>query len=660
MPMARSVPEATIAVGRIRAMPFGRSRVEEAARQVRLIDAEGPDEVKAYALESLVEALTWSGQPGKAVAPFIKLLRWWDRRPDLFDRGDQNILFWEFGWIVSDLARTASVPVSQVDRTLDDMERRFSLASRGMERVWAARLEWELLRHGPGLDEVFTTWLTMPVDDEDSCLACHEERHADYLLEVGDIDGAIVTIEAALTAELECSREPASMLAMLAWSYVERGRLDDADRVLPQALSHLRQATSLSLMVAYARLFEVFARGGNPDRAVELLPRLREGLTIATDYVRLQTWRHLLAGGLSLRAHGLGGHPIAGGPVDQSTIDELVSHLQREAVTMSQAFDLRHGSSVQAERLARAQATSPTARPLVAARADETAPPVNHRAPSTNRATPPKAGSRVRATARDSLRAKADQAFSDGRHAAAVDLYKRAAEQAQTDGRLLDAGWCWAEAARNEQESGDRNQAGRDYIQAQARLRAAGVSIEEIAPMFVAWAPAVGHQDYAAFVKLALQDYPSPAHPDGQEAIEELPAPVRNHLLGSPLVRRYLLSQAALRDAVARVMATWGDRSDTESAVAMAEESASRFSSLGRTEAASHAWWLAARLAAQLDRDSVNGDYAMAIQGFVSTGERNHAFGRKASQEYAAFLRARGESERADEILNAWKTREVD
>jgi len=638
--MGRSIPEATIAVGRVRSMPFGRARAEAAARQVRLIEAEGPDEVRAYALESLVEALTWIGEPSQAVVPFIKLLRWWDAHPELFDTGDQNILFWEFGWIVADMCRNPSISVDRVERTLDDMERRFALANRGGERVWSCRLDWELLRHGPNLESVFTTWLTKPIDGEDSCPACHQEHHADYLVEIGDLEGAAAILEAALSADLNCSREPASILALLAWCYLELGRLDDVERILPQAASEIRTCTSMSVLVAYCRLFEVYARGVQLDRAIALLPKIIEGVAAATPYVRLEAWRHVLAARNSLMSEFDRELQLPDLMLD--SVEAVMKKVGKEALELTEAFDNRHGNQVQANRLLKVLQKGFVARPLVLA--EVSAPPAKLTNNRVAVAAPP--------APEDELVELAEESFRAGRHASAARLYAQAADQAQAAGRLTQAGWCWAEAARNWQEVKQVDEATRHYVKAQARLKAAQVSLEEIAPLFVTWAPAVRKEDYSLFLDLARQDYPTPAQTGPRPLEEVLPVALQAGMPVSTLLRRYMLARADLNDAVARVMARFGRVADRRTALTLAEQSASRYSSLGRTDDAAHAWWLAGKVAARLDDESADASFTMAMQSFRSTGQRNRRFGQQVARDYAKYLITHGRTEQALELLS--------
>jgi tetratricopeptide (TPR) repeat protein len=626
-------------------MPFGRSRTEAAARQVRIIEAEGPDEVRAYALESLVEALTWAGEAEKALVPFVKLLRWWDLHPEHFDSGDQNILFWEFGWIVNDLSRTPTVSVEKVDRVLEDMEKRFSLANRGMERVWCSRLEWALLRRSEDLEKTFTTWLTMPLDDEDSCVACHKEYHAGYLLEIGDIHGAVAILEAGIVAELSCSREPASMLSVLAWCYLELERLEDAEKVLPTALGELKSATSMSVLIAYARLFEVFARGHDKTRALELIAKIAESIETASAYVRLETLRHLIAGMRCLSEQGYAQETITFGS-DEDTIAHLVDSFDTQATELSEAFDHRHGNTVQADRLARSRKVHSTSRPLVFVQPER---------PSfvagTTSASHDVTWNRDRA-----YLDQAEDAYQDGDHTQAADLYRIAAEQAQSEGLLLEAGWCWAEAARNAQEISQFDVAAHDYMEAQTRLKAAGATLEEITPMFIAWAPVVQENHYRKYVDMALYDYPTPARAHGTDKIEEiLPIVFQSSMVNTPLIKKYVLARAELRDSVARVLATWGSLEDKIEAIDMVEESATRFTLLGRSDAAAHSWWLAARLAAEVNPALVTPNYSKALQEFKAVGQRGRVFGAQVAGDYGEYLRTLGRYDEASKVEESWK-----
>ena len=102
--MTRTLDQANREIGRVRQMPYGLARTQAAERQVRLVDAEGPDAARAYALSTLVEAYQWGGEVDRSFVAFARLLRWWDEHPEHFDAHDRHGLFWSFKWMISGLA----------------------------------------------------------------------------------------------------------------------------------------------------------------------------------------------------------------------------------------------------------------------------------------------------------------------------------------------------------------------------------------------------------------------------------------------------------------------------------------------------------------------------------------------------------------------------
>lgn len=663
-------------------MPLGQARNEAAEREVRVIETEGPDEVRAYALESLVEALSWTGQAEKSVAAFVRLLRWWDAHPEHFDEADQDIMFWEFGWIVSDLARLVTVPRSRVEATFADMERRFAEADRGMERVWAHKLDWALLRGGDDVDDIFRSWLTQPIDEADSCDACHGERHADYLLWKGLRGEAIAILEQGVESGVSCTREPASMMCELVIAYLNEGRADEAERMLPKAQAELKRATSLNLAVSHALVVEALARGHQLGPAFAVATEQLSDDSRWTTYTKLVVARHLIAALSALERAGLGESIVPFPQAEERTVSRYLRHLLDEYEPLSLAFDHRHGNDEQAQRLTRALATEPTERPFtlpgdarerqsvsrtpaavftVSGGSNPTLSPVD----SVKVLEPPASAEVLAAadvarhenTARsalDDMRIAADEAFQDGDHTTAARLYRHAAAVAQADSRLRDSGWCWAEAARNAQELGESSVAAHDYREALTRLRAAGVTLEEIAPVFTAWAPHVGPSDYALFIESATTPYPSPADPafgERREAI--ITAMLGPSMVGTPVLRRYLLAWSDLNDAVARVLATHGGAEQMTEAMTLAETCAERYEILGRTDDAAHSWWLAAALSDQIDRaeKETRTDFDKALTGFRSSGRRNIMLQAQVARAYARYLIERGHNDEAIGVL---------
>ena len=657
--MARSVTEANAAIGRVRAMPYGRARSEAAEREVRRIEREGPDEARAYALTSLVEALTWGDQYESAFQPFTQLLRWWDAHPEHFDHYDQSVLFWEFGWIMSDLPQIPTVPRAQIEATLDDMERRFAVANRGLERVWSTRLDWALMR-GEQVDEVFTHWLTLPIDEEDSCTACHEALRAEYLLWSGREDEAIAVLEAATASDLVCSREPAAMLTDLGLAYLDQGDWEAVETTLPKALAELKKAISTSLGSAFARVFEIYGRGRQPGLALDLLAERLKDVRAGPPYRQLMVLRRIVAGTTGLIQSGDGAYPVDLPTVPAQTIDHLHRWALHRAQPMAAAFDRRNGTAEQTRRLEAARAVVAAPRRLDFTRGTTRAAARLVREKLAAALDPDKVNQTHAVSARPThtvpvirpARARAEACLSAGDLAGAALAFEEAAGGAQEDGRLRESGWDWAEAAHCRHRLRQRAAANQAFAQAASRLRAADVPVEELARLLVAWAPLVRSRDHGVFVREALA------------AVEKLPGIVTDQDDGLSLadvagfgltfrpLRRQLRARADIDDSLARVLATWGQESEREDALVRARSAAEIYLSLGDTIDAAHAEWLTGRLAAEagLPEEGLR-PMEQAASRFQRAGRRERRHFAQVTEELADLLRDAGQDHRAEAVL---------
>ncbi|MDR1386962.1 MAG: hypothetical protein LBJ44_05125 [Propionibacteriaceae bacterium] len=662
--MSRSVVEANAAIGRIRAMPYGRARSEAAEREARRIESEGPDEARAYALTALVEALTWGDEYEKAFLPFTRLLRWWDAHPEQFDRYDQSVMFWEFGWIMSDLPQIPTVSRVQVEATLDDMERRFALANRGMERVWSSRLDWALLRGGDDVDQIFTTWLTMPPDEDDSCDACHEALHAEYLAWRGQLEPSIAILETAVASDRNCSREPAAMLTDLALAYLDQGRWQATEEILPKALAELKKAVSTSLSSAYARVFEIYGRAHRPDLALELLAERQKDLDTGTPYRRLNVSRRIVSGCAALMAVGLGSEPVALTGLAVSDVAQLHDWALAQAEDLTAQFDRRNGTTEQSQRLAAARLARPTPdrlefRGLAQAVAEisaaaERAALDSSDEPGDNAQSIVSAADRPGQPPVGPDRRQAELAWSEERWADAAAAFQRAAELAQADGLLRLSGWDWAEAARCLRQADQPEAASLAYRQALSRLRAGDAPVEELSQVLVAWAPTVGPDGWADFVEetnTARGQLPPlvSEREDGPELDD-----VAGFGLTFKPIRRQLKARADLDDALARVLASWGGPDQRLTAIERARSATEVYRSVGATLDAAHTDWLLGRLTeAEGWDDQAEQGYKAALEGFKTGGQRQAEFCHRVATSWAELCQRSGHPERAQAILSA-------
>jgi hypothetical protein len=136
------------------------------------------------------------------------------------------------------------------------------------------------------------------------------------------------------------------------------------------------------------------------------------------------------------------------------------------------------------------------------------------------------------------------------------------------------------------------------------------------------------------------------------------PTSVNKVIISSPMLKRFVRARCELKDAAARVMATWGSDEDKAKALDMAEESATWMDALGYTDYAAHTWWLAGRLGAEQNASSVNESFTWALRAFALTGARGQGFGRETVGDYAIYLKSQGRHSEADEFVRMWNRQE--
>ncbi|GIG37211.1 hypothetical protein [Cellulomonas pakistanensis] len=651
--MTRSLEEANREIGRVRQMPYGLARTQAAERQVRLVDAEGPDAARAYALSTLVEAYQWGGEVDRSFVAFARLLRWFDEHPEHFDAHDRHGLFWSFKWMISGLADFPTVPAEQIDRTLADMERRYALAGNGMDAVAYERFAWARQRGADDAEQAYQAWIATPRDDYSQCEACDPGDRAAWLLATGRAEEGIRLIERTLEQDPSCASEPADMLSYLAEAYLDAGRPRDAARTHRRAVAALAEAES-DMVGARGRRVRLLARGGQPERAVRAIEADQQYLTGGdTPYSRLAFAR--LVGGAThvLRAGGHGELPVRLTSVPATTVAELDDWLRAQADALAAQFDARNGTAAESESVARAWATGPAAarldldvlpRGLVGAAggAGPDADPADSGAPG-----PDATGAAARRAAPAdpaALVAEAERLSAAGDQEAAAGAYLDAALAFEAAGLLTESGFAYAEAAHCAQVLGDDDGAASGYAAAVARLRAADVAAPAVVPVVVAWAGAAAATGQAEAV-LAEADglLLRLAGEDAGERAPDLAA--REHAAQ----RR---AAADLDDAAARLLATLGGEERHAAAAARAQTAAETYAGLGAVADAAHAFWLAGRLHDGLGHvEDAIWHLESAMEGFAAARRRGpHG---EVANALVDVLRRSGQDSRADDLARS-------
>ena len=674
--MTRTLDDANREITRVRQMPYGLARTQAAERQVRLVDAEGPDAARAYALSTLVEAYQWGGEVDRSFVAFARLLRWWDEHPEHFDAQDRHGLFWSFKWMVSGLADFPTVPAEQIDRTLADMERRYALAGNGMDAVAYERFAWARQRGAADVETAYQAWVATPRDDFSQCEACDPGDRAAWLLATDRAEEGIRIIEQTLAEDPSCASEPADMLSYLAEAYLDQGRPRDAARTHRRAVAALAEAES-DMVGARGRRVRLLARGGQAERAVRAIEADQQYLTGGdTPYSRLAFAR--LVGGAThvLRSAGRGDLPVRLTAVPATTVAELDDWLRSEATALARQFDARNGTSAESESVARAWATEPAGAVLdldvlprgLAGRgagAGAAGPAAAAGAPGPGAgggavgggqpdAAAAGAGDARRAAPADpaALVAEAERLAAAGDLESAAGAYLDAAVAFEGAGLLTESGFGYAEAAHCAQVLGDDDGAASGYAAAVARLRAADVPATVVTPVVVAWAGAAAATGQAEAVlaeadglllRLSAAGTPEPG--DDDRAPELVAREQAEH-------RR---AAADLDDAAARLLATLGGPERNAAAAARAQAAAEAYAGLGALGDAAHAFWLAGRLHDDLGsvEDAV-WHLESAMEGFQAARQR--APHGEVANALVDVLRRSGQDARADDLARTLTT----
>ncbi|MBW0253295.1 hypothetical protein [Cellulomonas sp. PS-H5] len=660
--MTRTLDEANREITRVRQMPYGLARTQAAERQVRLVDAEGPDAARAYALGTLVEAYQWGGEVDRSFVAFARLLRWWDEHPEHFDEQDRHGLFWSFKWMISGLADFPTVPAEQIDRTLADMERRYALAGNGMDAVAYERFAWARQRGAADVEAAYQAWIATPRDDFSQCEACDPGDRAAWLIGTDRAEEGIRIIEQTLAEDPSCASEPADMLSYLAEAYLDQGRPRDAARTHRRAVAALAEAES-DMVGARGRRVRLLARGGQAERAVRAIEADQQYLTGGdTPYSRLAFARLVGAATHVLRSAGQGDLPVRLTVVPATTVTELDDWLRSEATALARQFDARNGTSAESESVARAWATEPAADALdldvlprgLAARGgavpaaggsgdDAAASDGAGTATSADGAAPADAR---RAAPADpaALVAEAERLAGTGDLESAAGAYLDAAVAFEGAGLLTESGFGYAEAAHCAQVLGDDDGAASGYAAAVARLRAADVPATVVTPVVVAWAGAAAVTGQAEAV-LAEADglllrLTADAAPDDDDRAPELVAREQ---------AEHRRAAADLDDAAARLLATLGGPERSAAAATRAQSAAEAYAGLGALADAAHAFWLAGRLHDGLGsvEDAV-WHLESAMEGFQAARQR--APHGEVANALVDVLRRSGQDARADDL----------
>lgn len=329
----------------ILATPHGSARCELARHHAEDVEANGPDEHKAIALLVLIDSYLGARELEQAYVPFTKLVRWWDRHPEHFDAEAETMFFRVFMPVIDGLMEFPQIPAEYVDRAIEDMATRFSLAGNGMYLVALVRFLWANLRGTEDVEARFDEWINTPLDEHSPCEACIPAAQGAHLIEIDRKEAGLRLLEKSLSMEHDCPAGHVQALIALVTAHAEAKNPELSRQYALRLIACLNEGPHRIVadrMIATLVRFLIRAR--HEDRAIALLRQHSHVLTTpaASPFER---WHLATILASAMRIY-LSRHPekrhmhIGASP----TLEELVNSLRSESFRLARAFDARHGT----------------------------------------------------------------------------------------------------------------------------------------------------------------------------------------------------------------------------------------------------------------------------------------------------------------------------
>ncbi|MFD8151798.1 tetratricopeptide repeat protein [Streptomyces sp. NPDC059720] len=330
--------------------PEGPDRTARAEELVAAAEALGEPLAVIEALGHQVRVCNHSGDRGRMLAPFTRLLRMWDERPGDFDAHEAHALHRAFTWVPVGMLDRPDVPLAAVEECLGEMERRHRLAGyseravRGTEHRVAAQVG-DPERAG----RAYAAWLAADPDGMADCPACELHTQGWWQAERGRDAEALRLWRPVLEGAYACAHEPHTVLASSLLPLLRLGRLDEA------GAAHLRGFRLVrgmeSMRGACASHVEFCALTGNEARGLELLA---ERPAYFTDDGNPRSRLEFLSAVALLMDRlvrlGCGGLEVPGPAGREWTARELAAHARADALALAARFDARNGTAYVGER----------------------------------------------------------------------------------------------------------------------------------------------------------------------------------------------------------------------------------------------------------------------------------------------------------------------
>lgn len=661
---------------RIRDMPFGIARSEANLKVTESVEVDGPEEFLPWALFMLVQSYSFGHEPERAFVPFTKQIRLWDTRPELFDEYDRENFFWSFKWMVGHISDFPTIPLTQIENTLDDMERRYAEAGNGRSAVATLRFQHADALGTPDRHALFEEWARTPRDNFSQCEACEPGDMTVYLFAEGRTEEGIRLLEKTLANDPSCASEPGDMLSQLELAYLDMGRADDARKAHHRGLQHLDTSEhGGSLDGARGRHAIFLARSGNADAALRMIATLKDTLT-GDGESPAHRFRVLARVGGAVNVlcqQGLGDRKPSVEIEGVSTLAEFNDWLRNQATGIAREFDIRNGTNGFSDSVDYYWSLTPS--PCHVDLSVTTVTPKGARVvaePSTGAIADPDVSAEGVADAPSTPEAfvvKA-QSLASQDPAGAAAAWANASALFEDGGLLEAAGHAAGEAAQCAARIDAIADEANAWRRAEILTRAAGYTPLQTATFSRRQARSLamlddveGAIEVVTSARDALQRYSSELSAEVQAATsgaatgtDTRSADERREAQAAAerLIQECSRADADLLDMLARLVASSGRHAEAD---ALAIEAAEGFAALGAIGDASHAFRLAGQLRAENlgDRDGAIWAYESAVEGFGMI--REVRWRSEAAGQLIELLRAAGRPEDADKLAESLSQR---
>lgn len=341
-------------------MPYGRAKSRAIETVVAHADAQGLTDLSVEARMDLTAAYSDGGEAGRMFVPFAWCLATRDRDPAAFPQ--EHLLLWHYKWIIMEMVDHPEIGLAQIDRALDDYERRVRQSGGGMNPVHMlrCRVANEIGRTREAAER-YRAWCAAPRDKNSDCEACEPTRKAEYLSDHDRDEEAIAVAEPVLSGKITCRAQPRSIRSTLLLPYLHSGRYDDAVRTHRELLLDEHAVDEDGEPYAFSTQLRFYVAAGHDARALEVLEPHLPRIAGLGDRPEHQMWLAASAA-LVMRRLDEGGHGAM--VLHGISVREWLGTLRGLAERVAARFDARNGTDRISGDVATWMATEPVGRRL--------------------------------------------------------------------------------------------------------------------------------------------------------------------------------------------------------------------------------------------------------------------------------------------------------